>query len=135
MGFDHNGKRDVSSCRPKTHFAVAGLIAQSAGHSCGARSGPWKRFELCLYLERTGEYDEHLTSDFDVFGLRISSRDGFQRPAIPGELQRNQELIFGLVAVHVETGQNRNVRRFRNGSAALDSHGLTGLNDELVLLG
>lgn len=82
------------------------------------------------------EHRQNVVANLDIFRLRVSDCTGFERPARPGELKRNQKFVFRLIAIHVESRQDVNVQCFRHiARAALRGNLSGGINGQFILLG
>ncbi len=102
------GDSDLGGIGRQARRVVAGLIAQSSGHLARAerrRSGHAKThrdgkaaLEDRQRLRREGE--------FFPFRFRVQGLEGFERPRLPGQAQRNQVRLCGGVAVDVITLTN-----------------------------
>jgi len=90
--------------------------------------------KLGLDLKLTREYDEIIRPDFNFLRLRISDRFRLQGTDGPSQLERNQELIFRLIAIDMESGRDFNIEFLRDGSTALDDQLLGWRDGQLILL-
>lgn len=125
---------DVRRRWPEAHFVVAGLITEFAVHGCSSGYGLLRSLKFSLNSEVSSENGENLRSHFDVFGLGIANGFSLQRAIRPSELQRNEKLVPGLIAVDMEAGQHDDLERLGNATAALDGDLLDRADGQLTLL-
>jgi hypothetical protein len=92
---------DVKGFGGQAHAVVAGLIFQFAGDDGLAGQGGGGDFEFRHQIEVAGVDGKGRRGEAVFFHLRrgVAYFGGFQRPRGPGELQRDQVIVEGLIAV------------------------------------
>ena len=132
--FDDDRNAYVGRHGAKTHLIVAGLVSQFACDYARADGSLGRRFKLCLDGETAGENCKVLSADLYFFRLWISDRFSKQQAISPGEFQRNDEFVFGLVAVDVDPGGHFEFQSLRDGCASLRNDFGWRRDDEFTLL-
>lgn len=133
--FNHHGQLHFYRGRPKTHIAAAGLITNLAHQRRRSGSGMSRRLKLSFHSERARENQQILTAHLRFFGLWIGHALDVQKSRRPSQLQRDDELIFGLVAVHVETRLHHNLQRLRSARSTFNRDRVRRPNANFILLG
>ncbi len=90
---------------------------------------------MCLDGEGSGEDQQVLRADFQFFGFGKFDGFGVEEAGCPGEFQGDDELVFRLVAVDVEAGQDNDLQGLGDGCAALDGDGVRRTDSDFILLG
>lgn len=93
------------------------------------------RLEFSLDIERTGKHSQPFAADLNLLRLGVTSGRRLERAATPGELQRNDELVFRLVAIHMKPGLHNNFERLEKSGAPFDGDWLGRPDRKLILLG
>lgn len=133
--FDRNRQMHFDRRRSKAHFVIAGLIPQLPCHRRTAGRGIRRNLEFCLKLKLACKDRDALIAHRDFLRLWIGHALLLQRSVVPGQPQRNQKLVFRLVAVDVKSGQHRNIKTLHGSRPALDYQLIRRMNDKLILLG
>lgn len=133
--FDRNRQMHFDRRWPKAHFVIACLITQLPCHGGTAGRCIRRGLKFRLQLKLACEHRDTLVAHRDLFGFRIRHALLFQWPVTPGQLYRNEKLVFRLVAVDVKSGQHRNNQTLHGSRAAFDCQLIRGMNDKLILLG
>jgi hypothetical protein len=131
--FNDDWQLDVDRGWPEAHFVVAGLIAQLAGHVGRAGGESGGRLEIGVDEKRSGEHHQRLTADLDFFGFGIFDRFRFERTS-PGQLQRDQVFVFGLVVINVKAGHNSDLNVMIGARAVFEHKRIGRSDDDLILL-
>ena len=104
---DVDRERDFDGLGLQTHPVVARLVAQFAWDHHWSYSGRRRNFEVRDDFEIAGEDRHRVGREAELFHLRLGIRHvaNFKRGGGPGELQRDQIFILGLVAIAVIAGE------------------------------
>jgi len=113
---------DIHRAGRQTLLVVTGLVAQLAVHERHARHRGCRRLEARSNFKTPGVDRDRVGRKRELFLLRFRIDDllGFQRIFIPGELDGNQIIVAGHVAIDVEARLQLSFQRKVSGAAALD---------------
>jgi len=127
-----HGHVNLNGSGPETHLVVAGLIVQFAGH--GTRDRACGCGKPGLNGKRAREDYQVLSTHLNFFRLRVSDGLALERSFRPGKFERNQKLIFRLVAVHMKTWHHHYLNGLRYRRAALHADRIYRTDGQLILL-
>lgn len=134
MLFDGDGKLDFDRRGPEAHLVAASLITQFAGHGCRTGGGIGGRGEVRADVEGAGEDEKVFISYLNLFGLGEGETLRFERAINPGQFERDEVLVFRMIAVDVEARENFDLEVLDSRGAALDRDGARIAHRQLILL-
>ena len=127
---DDDWEAHFHGCGTETHLVVAGLVMKFTRDGRRQRRRLIARPELRLENQFAGKHRESIRSHLDLLRFRVRDRFGCYRTRSPCELERDQKLIFRLVAIHVKAGLDGDRELVRELLAPLYRHLGRWLNGE-----
>lgn len=127
-----DGELHVQRSGALTRDVVARLIAKLAFEHRDAWRGLRRNKKLGLDSELAREDVERVGAHLHLFGRRISNGLRLERPRVPGQLQRDQKLIFRPVAVDMKPRGDSDSKRVRDGRSAFRRERLRRSNGDYL---
>jgi len=130
-----DGNSNLHGLGRQALLVVAGLVAEFAVHHYWAGRQGRRRLEVRDDLEIPAENRERRHGEVVLFDLRfwIDNLLGLQRILGPGELQWDEIVVGGLVAIDVEAGLQLQLEFYIRRSTALDADVIGGSYCENVI--